>query len=273
MSEEKKKKHKKKNRFASFFLTLGIIVCVGVIGYSGYKLITTWLEYREGDQEYARLREYTEAQVPEEEDEELVFTEGDEDNLFSRRKPPLSVNWKSLKNINKDIVGWLYIGSLDISYPVVHGKDDDFYLHRTFEKQDNFAGSIFVEADNRGDFTDPNTIVYGHNMLNGSMFGKLSDLTDKQKYKEDPYFWILTPKGNYRYRMVSIHVTGVTSEVYTLFGQPDQEFVDWCYDMKSKSTVEIQDEVFSQKSRIVTLSTCTGDSRTRYVVQGLAVKD
>ena len=287
MSSSKKKKHRKRNRFASFFLTLGIIACVGVIGFSAYKLVTTWMEYREGDEEYDRLREYTEAvkeeepekpEEPEEKEPEKVVAEVSEnglDNLFTRRKPPIDVNWKSLKKINQDIVGWLYIGAVDISYPIVQGKDDDYYLHRTFERKDNFAGAIFVEAENKGDFTDPNTIVYGHNMLNGSMFGKLSDLTkkDDEKYKKDPYFWILTPRGNYRYRMISIHVTGVTSEVYTLFDGVDETFPEWCREMQERSYVMIQDETFTVFSRIVTLSTCTGDSSTRYVVQGQAVKD
>ena len=281
---QRKRKHKKKNRFISFFLTLGIILCIGVIGFAGYKLVTTWLEYREGDEEYAELRTYTEeAAAPAEEAEEpepvMEVTPApemiDEDDMRTKRKPPIDVDWKSLKAINEDIVGWLYIGALDLSYPVVQGEDDDYYLHRTFARKDNFAGSIFVEADNASDFRDPNTIVYGHNMLNGSMFGSLSDLTDGQepKYKNDQWFWIMTPNGNYRYRMFSIHVTGVTSDVYTLFNGTDDTFLEWCASMSEASSVELEEEQFTLHSKIVTLSTCTGDSGTRYVVQGLAIKD
>ena len=279
---QKKKKHKKKNRFVSFFLTLGIIVCIGVIGFAGYKLITTWLEYREGDEEYAELRTYTEktAEVPEGEappevEEEDFVPQIDEDDMRTNRKPPINVDWKSLKAINEDIVGWIYIGALDLSYPVVHGEDDDYYLHRTFERKDNFAGSIFVEADNAGDFRDPNTIVYGHNMLNKSMFGSLSDLTtgEHPKYKDDQWFWIMTPNGNYRYRMFSIHVTGVTSDVYTIFTGTDAKFLEWCQEMWNASSVDLQEEEFTLHSKIVTLSTCTNDSGTRYVVQGIAIKD
>ena len=282
---QKKKKHKKKNRFVSFFLTLGIIVCIGVIGFSGYKLVTTWLEYREGDEEYAQLRNYTEEvseaepEVTQEPQQEPAATPEpeliDEDDMRTNKKPPIDVDWESLKEINEDIVGWLYIGALDLSYPVVHGEDDDYYLHRTFERKDNFAGSIFVEADNAGDFRDPNTIVYGHNMLNGSMFGSLSQLTngEEPKYKKNPWFWIMTPEGNFRYRMFSIHVTGVTSDVYTLFSGTDQKFLDWCQEMTDASSVELEKQEFNLHSKIVTLSTCTGDSGTRYVVQGLAIKD
>ncbi len=294
---QKKKKHKKKNRFVSFFLTLGIVVCIGVIGFSGYKLVTTWLEYREGDEEYAELRNYTEEVNggSEEQENEPGQEPGPEtgssleagadfssereeidlDDMRTNRKPPINVDWKSLKEINEDIVGWLYIGALDVSYPVVHGEDDDYYLHRTFERTDNFAGSIFVEADNAGDFRDPNTIVYGHNMLNGSMFGSLSNLTSGQepKYKENHWFWIMTPNGNYRYRMFSIHVTGVTSDVYTLFTGTDDKYLEWCHEMAEASSVELEEEEFTLHSKIVTLSTCTGDPGTRYVVQGIAIKN
>ena len=275
MGEKKKKKHKKKNPIASFFLTIAMIACLAVMGFSGYKLVSTWLEYRAGDEEYAELREYTVVQ-PVEEAEEIVVEDEvrDEEDARSRRKPPIDVDWKSLKAINEDIIGWIYIGSLDISYPIVQGKDNDFYLHRTFEKQDNFSGAIFLEAQNKNDFSEPNTIVYGHNMKNGSMFGKLKDLTNEEKkYKDDPYFWILTPASNFRYRMFSLHVTGVTSEVYTLFNGVDKKFIDWCDRMQQASIVQIEEEEFNLHSKIVTLSTCTTDASSRYVVQGIAIRD
>ena len=272
---KKKKKHKKKNPIAGFFLTLGMILCIGIMAFSAYKLITTWLEYRAGDEEYTALREYTAPQPVEVVEEVVVEDEvRDEEDARSRRKPPIDVDWASLKKINEDIIGWIYIGALDISYPVVQGKDNDYYLHRTFERQDNFAGAIFLEAQNKNDFTEPNTIVYGHNMKNGSMFGRLKDLTNEEKkYKDDPYFWVLTPKANFRYRMFSLHVTGATSEVYTLFNGVDKKFLDWCGRMQESSIVKIEEENFNYHSKIVTLSTCTADSANRYVVQGIAVRD
>ncbi len=88
------------------------------------------------------------------------------------------IDFTQLLSVNSDIVGWLRIRALDISYPVVQGKDNDYYLHRTFEKTDNFAGCLFVNSYNMGDFTDQNTIIYGHNMKNGSMFGKLKNFVN-----------------------------------------------------------------------------------------------
>ena len=203
-----KKTKKKKGGPLNVILTLGIVVCIGVIAYSGYKLISTGLAYKEGEDEYNSLRKYTmEVTEP-----ETVTDSGEEEDAQEDNRspvdasavpqepvtPPLQVDFAALQAINPDIVGWIYIEALDISYPVVQGEDNDFYLHRTFEKKDNFAGSIFVEYRNSGDFTDPNTIIYGHNMKNQSMFGKLKLLKEWEEYKDSMYFWVMTPDYSYR---------------------------------------------------------------------------
>lgn len=65
--------------------------------------------------------------------------------------------------MNEDIIAWLRVGAIDISYPVTQGKDNDYYLHNTFENQPNIAGCIFMDHGCKKDFSDPNTIIYGHN--------------------------------------------------------------------------------------------------------------
>ena len=285
MARKKRRGSKKKNPTVSFLLTLGILVCLGVMGYSGYQLITTALAYREGREEYDSLREYTTeadassasvssaADSSAEESSSIEEEDGEETEKkpFVKIKAPINVDFASLKEINTEIVGWLYIPCLDISYPMVRGSDDDYYLHRTFERKDNFAGSIFVESKNKVDFQDPNTIIYGHNMNDGSMFGRLSRLTSEDKYKDDPYIWILTPDQNYKYEMFSLHVTKVDSSVYTLFTGTDHRFITWALDMQSQSKAELKEQTFALDSKVITLSTCTGDSSTRYVVQGVRI--
>ena len=267
-----KKKRKKQSKAASAFLTIAIILCLGVMGYSAYRLISTALEYRRGTEEYDSLRQYTAEAEAGPETAEGTIVEEEEEEESKLPKCPIKVDWDSLKKINEDIIGWIYIGALDISYPVVKGEDNDYYLHRTFERADNFAGSIFVEYQNSETFNDPNTIVYGHNMMNGSMFGKLKNLTGEEElYKKDPYFWILTPNMDYVYHMFSLRVTNTDSDVYTLFHGTDQSFVEWSEKMKKESSVEIDlgEYEFTTGSCIATLSTCTGNDATRYVVQGL----
>ena len=316
----KKRKIPRRNPTLSHIFTLAIIISACVMIYSGYRLVTTLWQYREGEKEYTNLRQYTSEAVQEEEPEEEEPEEPEETEASpadssaeeepseeekereketeksgeeeaekkadpekkkepekkdyrTKEKPPIKVDFDSLREINEDVVGWLYIGSLDVSYPVVQGEDDDYYLHRTFEQNYNFSGSIFVEYLNKGDFSDPNTIVYGHNMQNGSMFGYLLRLTAEDLYKEDPYFWILTPEGNYKYAMFSIHETAISSDVYTIFGGRGENFVKWAEDMQKMSEASLPARTFSEDSLIVTLSTCTNDSTARYVVQGVAVTD
>ena len=246
-------------------LTVIIIICLAICAFAGYKLVSTLLEYKEGTDEYKALRTYTTPRAPEEASE--AVSEG-EDVWYDC---PIDVDFDALRAINEDIVGWLYIGSLDLSNPIVHGEDNDYYLHRTFERTYNFAGSIFVEAKNKGDFSDPNTIIYGHKMKNGSMFGMLKHLTTEEDKLNDPHFWILTPQSNYYYEMFSIRKVSVDGDVYTLFSGPDQQVVDYALQMAQETSVELPKQSFTKDSRFATLSTCTGDSAQRYVVQGLRV--
>ena len=80
------------------------------------------------------------------------------------------INFQELKNRNSDTIAWLKINGTNIEYVVVKGKDNDYYLNHNFEKQNNSAGWIFADYRNKFDFTDYNTVIYGHNMKNDSMF-------------------------------------------------------------------------------------------------------
>lgn len=269
----KKKKKKKKGGALNVILTLGIIVCIGVMGYSVYRLVSAALEYKEGENEYDSLRKYTsevKRELPGEEKESAAVSAEDVPQQETVA-PPIEVDFTSLKAINQDIVGWIYIEALDISYPVVRGEDNDYYLHRTFEGKDNFSGSIFMEYRNSGDFSDSNTIVYGHNMKNQSMFGKLKFLKEQNKYMESQYFWILTPEHNYRYEMFSMQVTEADSDVYTLYENPGQEYVDYLNKRHEESEVALPYADFTADSKIVTLSTCTSNDAERFVVQGVQI--
>lgn len=271
----KKKKKKKKGGAVSALLTMGIIICIAVMGYSVYQLVSTGLAYKEGEDEYAGLQKYTMKTVEDTgTDAEQEAISADPAEQEETVTPPLQVDFASLQAINPDIVGWLYIEALDISYPVVQGSDNDYYLHRTFEGKNNFSGSIFVEYRNSGDFTDSNTIVYGHNMKNQSMFGKLKLLQEQGLYQNSSEFWILTPEHNYRYQIFSMHVTAQDSDVYTLFTNPGQEFVDYLNKMLNESETALPlEQDFTAESRIVTLSTCTSSETDRFVVQGLLVSE
>lgn len=259
-----------------------MLAALAVFLYSGYTLYGFYKEYKKSSDEYDNLENsYAVDQEQEsenidnlEDDDALqsisgqevrtVFEDGEEKTLPVLKNP---IDFTQLLSVNSDIVGWLRIRALDISYPVVQGKDNDYYLHRTFEKTDNFAGCLFVNSYNMGDFTDQNTIIYGHNMKNGSMFGKLKNFNDPEVFKKSRYFWIFTPDFIYQYRIFSASVVDKTGLTYQI-SFTDDEFDQFISRAYSNSVVDNQDVTVTKEDRIVTLSTCTGDDSTRFVVMG-----
>ena len=260
-----KQPEQKKKKKSDVLLTIALIVAIAVFCYAAFNLYHIYTEYKKGTDEYNQI-------------EEMAVTERDADSAevagpSAQIKPPIEVDFDKLKSVNEDVVGWIYVDALpDISYPIVKGKDNQTYLHQTYEKNYNFAGTIFVDYENSGDFSDCNTLVYGHNMKNGSMFGHLKKFRENDKlYKQDKYFWILTPERNYRYEIITAYTTGVNSDTYTLFKGPGEEFEKYLETIKGYSEIQTDDTDLTIKDRIVTLSTCTGNESTRFVVQGKRV--
>lgn len=260
-----KQPEQKKKKKSDVLLTIALIVAIAVFCYAAFNLYHIYTEYKKGTDEYNQI-------------EEMAVTERDADSAEvagpnAQLKPPIEVDFDKLKSVNEDVVGWIYVDALpDISYPIVKGKDNQTYLHQTYEKNYNFAGTIFVDYENSGDFSDCNTLVYGHNMKNGSMFGHLKKFREDDKlYKQDKYFWILTPERNYRYEIITAYTTGVNSDTYTLFKGPGEEFEKYLETIKGYSEIQADDTDLTIKDRIVTLSTCTGNESTRFVVQGKRV--
>lgn len=155
--------------------------------------------------------------------------------------------------------------ALDVSYPIVKGTDNDHYLHYTFEGQKNAAGAIFMEYTNNSNFEDCNTIIYGHNMKNGSMFGTFRTLHEPENLTS-PYLWICLPDKSYRYEIFTVHTTSATGDTYTLFSAPDDQFTQYLNKMRDASEFPVGTAP-TKDDKIITLSTCTGNDATRFVIQ------
>lgn len=100
----------------------------------------------------------------------------------------LQVDFNKLEEINPDVIAWIEIPGLEISYPVVQGRDNDYYLHHLITGENHKSGSIFMDFQNQEDLSDRNTIIYGHNMKDGSMFGTLNQYQSQALYRNYPYF-------------------------------------------------------------------------------------
>ena len=289
-NSRKRPKKKRKKTFGDVISAILMVIALCVFLFSAYTLYGFYKEYKKSADEYDNLEssyavdDGEEPAQPDiltdldglEEDEalqhvtgqevrmETVVENGEEVALPVMKNP---IDFASLTEVNEDIVGWLRIRALDISYPVVQGEDNDYYLHRTFEKTDNFAGCLFMNCDNRDDYTDQNTIIYGHNMKDGSMFGKLKQFNEAETFKKSKFFWMFTADRIYQYRIFSAAVVNKTGMTYQVMFK-DEEFTPWITSMFENSVVENDDVTVTKDDRIMTLSTCTGDDATRFVVLG-----
>lgn len=184
-----------------------------------------------------------------------------------------SIDWAGLKSVNADIIGWIDVPAVGIEYPVLQGGDNQEYLHQDVSGEWRTAGSIFLDSENSLDFTDPHSIIYGHNMRNGSMFASLKQFNSQDVYESCPYFWICTEKKDILYQIVSVHAAITGDESFTLFTKKDSDFEKWLVFETGKSQIECRMPDRYIK-RLLTLSTCTPSSdSTRQLVQAVAVRE
>lgn len=266
--QTEKKKRKERRRVSDILSYLVLVVAVIVFFYAAFQLFCIFREYKKGSDEYKALREYVQVVDQEEEGKEKT---GSEDPVSANEFPqcPISVDFASLKNINADIVGWLYIEAVpSISYPLVQGTDNEYYLKHTVEGIENTSASIFMDYRNRADLSDSNTVIYGHNMKNQSMFGILSKLKEQEVYDKSPYIWIITENGEICYEIFSARNVPDTDDLYHTFQVDASSFKSILEGYQRYSEIET-DIVFDGTEKIITLSTCTGNDRIRCVVQAV----
>lgn len=225
-----------------------LTVCVCVFCYSAYNLINIYLNYKKIDDDYGELAK--------------TYTEEKEE-----KESYLQINWDELLQRNKDVKAWIQIPNTNVNYPVLQGETNDTYIHSDIDHNELSAGSIFIASENEDPFNDFNTVIYGHNMKNGSMFGKLKQMYESEKYKDSKYLWICTPNGKYRYEIFSMQYAKVGSDVYTLFSAHDEQFEAYVKKMAKQSKVDMKALGLGQDDYVVTLSTCTSDESVRFVVQ------
>ena len=240
--------------------TLILIIAIGVLVFCGYRLYQIQSEYWEGDKDYKELKE-------------LAIQETDETDADADTEPRYTIDFGALADVNSDIQAWLRFDEpAIIDYPVVQGRDNEVYLHRTLSGYENTMGAIFINAGNKADFTDRHTIVYGHNMNNGSMFGELDSYNARSFWEQYPYFYIYTPDGaEIRYKIVAAGVVLSNSDIYQYAFASDEDFEQFL-GLLNRTALYDTGASLNKESQIVTLSTCTAASgENRFIVSG--VKD
>lgn len=174
---------------------------------------------------------------------------------------------RGLQEQNQAVKGWLYFEQPDISYPIMQGEDNEQYLHHTWSGEYNSSGSIFLEALNNGDFQDSHTIIYGHNMKDGSMFGRLKNYRKQGFYEKASCFTVYTADRILEYRIFAYYEVSEDSELYCVYYEPSDEFAGLIQSMQKSSWLNTGVTVGSQ-NKIITLSTCSTEGK-RFVVNAV----
>ena len=178
----------------------------------------------------------------------------------------LNIDLDALRKENEDVIGWICIPDTKINYPLLQWTDNDFYLNHTWKQSNNASGAIFMEYQNKPDFSEFNTIIYGHNMRNGDMFGSLHYYRRPNYWKEHPYVYIVNDEGVIRFDVFAAQSASTQSVIYGLGIETDprkEEFIRFARDYSFFEG----DVIPTAEDRILTLSTCTGAGHAnRWVV-------
>lgn len=252
-------KHIGKSRPRLFLHILMALCTVGIL-CSAFILFSDSLEYAQGNAVYQKVRLIRESsELSIEQASISLQTVGEHIN---------GVDFKSLKRINPDVVGWIAAKGTGIDYPVVRGKDNEFYLHHLFTGERNKLGSIFMDYRNHSDFSDKNTIIYGHNMKDGSMFFSITKYKDQQYYDNFPTMLLYTPAGNFKVELFAgIVINGNYESVRTNF-KDNHDFQSYIDSLKNKSTFN-SNTIIKADDKIITLCTCSYEfNNARYALYG-----
>ena len=197
------------------------------------------------------------------------------DRVTSAKFQALLAEIQKLSSKNGDTFGYIFIPNSKINYPMVHCANNDFYLSHAFDGHPSAVGAIFVDFRNSKSIeNNQNVIIYGHNMMNGSMF------CDATKFLEKDYFMnpenkieITTFDGHYTFEVFSAYATSKYDNYFRTGFSSDEEFVKFCYDREEKSYYHRENISFTPDDLIITLSTCIlGNDDGRYAIHAKLIK-
>ena len=187
-----------------------------------------------------------------------------------------AVDFESLRESGPDIIGWLNLPDTVINYPVTQADDNEYYLHHLYDGTYNKTGCLFADYENQEDFSDRNTIIYGHNMRDGSMFATLNEYDEQSYYDGHPQMYLVTPDGGYVVEIFTAFVakpseSGSDTSPWRLSFKDDGAYTTWLSEMAGRSVIET-DVTVTSSDKVLTLSTCTPGGASRFIVMAKLVE-
>ena len=182
--------------------------------------------------------------------------------------------FSTLQEINKDTIGWLTVNNTRIDYPVVQAKDNDYYLRRDYYQNKNRHGWIFMDYRNNPDELNENTIIYGHNLANQTMFGTLRYALNSYWYKKSANQIITfnTPNENMKFQIFSIYTIPTTNDYLDITFPTTDAYQSYIDLVKGRSIYDFNIEVTTD-DKILTLSTCANGNDKRLVIHAKLIKE
>lgn len=182
------------------------------------------------------------------------------------------VDFAALKKQNENVCGWLVVEGTPINYPILRSGADmaeDFYLDHNLKNAEKKEGSIYIQRVNSADFSDPNTVIYGHNMLNGSMFGTLKRFRDANFFKQNDDILIYLPDKVLKYKICSAVLFDDRHIINSFNCHMSRGMEAYINAVMNPQTAvkNIRDGIeVSIDDKLITLSTCTSKKEERYLV-------
>ena len=249
-----------KKKLRSLLILLLALIAVGGTGYVIYYM--TSLEKQEDV--YEETREAVKEEEPVQQEEEP--------------ETEIPIDFESLWGMNLDIYAWIEIPGTKVDYPILQSAtDDSYYLNHNIDGSEGYPGSIYTESYNGKTFEDFNTVIYGHNMKDDTMFGDLHKYEDSAFMKENSQVIIYTPEKILTYQIFAavVYDDRHILKTYDFSGEGDrQEFLDSLNTLRDmRSNIDSSVEV-SPQDRILTLSTCIGgEDHHRYLVEAVLIDE
>ena len=248
-------------KFSAVALSLLLAAC------SSFMLVQEIGEYRESAEAYDGLADLVEMPQQEEKPDTTEETSGEDDSVVLP-----SVDFEILQENGPDIIAWLTLPDTAVNYPVTQAEDNDYYLRHLYDGTYNKAGCLFADYENKKDFSDRNTIIYGHNMRDGSMFASLNEYKEQSYYESHPQMYLVTPDGGYLCDIFAAFEakpkeSGSDTSPWRMEWKDDGAYTTWLSAMADRSVVET-DVTVTSSDKVLTLSTCTPGGASRFIVMG-----
>lgn len=191
------------------------------------------------------------------------------DRIPEDTKEELIEQVRQLSAEHKDSVAWLYIPDTNIDYPIMQSGDNDYYAHRATDGSYLYAGSLFMDYRCSSDFSDFNSVIYGHNMGNGTMFADIPNYENEEYFMEHSYGWLTTDDNVRLIDFFAVARTVDTSGLYLA----DRTFEKWDSQLRNCASIYKEIEV-TESDHLLMLSTCTGaEGSSRTILVGKIIEE